>query len=182
MVVTLSSKVTVNILQSCSIPIKLVTTLLSLMIYKLQVQHRMKNFKKCQHILCPEGPSSNIILSVIKRSQFHPVTSLFIESSSYSLTNHNKNQTWEFTVWKWAAGTNLLYAKYLDDTSGMTQIFLHEKCSWKWREATLGKQSLSLPAAASNYNTQTRSAEIPHDPEMDRSHKDIGWDTRCQLF
>lgn len=63
---------------------------------------------------------------------------------------------------------------YLEDTSRMTQIFLQQKCSWKWSEATPGKQCLTLPTAASNYNIQTRSAETPHDPEIDRIHKDIG--------
>jgi len=56
----------------------------------------------------------------------------------------------------------------------MTQIFPQQKRSWKWREATPGKQRLTLPTAASNYNIQTRSAETPHDPETDRIHEDIG--------
>lgn len=50
------------------------------------------------------------------------------------------------------------------------------------REATPGKLNLTLPSSGSNYNIQTRSAETPHDPEIDRIHEDTGWDMIPAVF
>lgn len=109
----------------------------------------------------------------MKISQIQPVTSLFIESHSFSLVNKNKSIL-ENVLFE--NSTSILSAKYLEDTSQMFQIFLQQKHSWKRREATPGKQNLTLPSSGSNYNIQTRSAETSRDPEIDRIHEDRGWD------
>lgn len=109
----------------------------------------------------------------MKISQIQPVTSSFIESHSFSLVNRSKSIL-ENVLFENSA--SIPSAKYLEDTSQMIQIFLQQKHSWKRREATPGKQNLTLPSSGSNYNIQTRSAETPHDPEIDRMREDTGWD------
>lgn len=109
----------------------------------------------------------------MKISQIQPITSLSIESHSCTLVNKSKSIL-ENVLFE--NSTSILSAKYLEDTSHMIQIFLQQKHSWKRREATPGKQNLTLPSSGSNYNIQTRSAETPHDPEIDRIHEDTGWD------
>lgn len=115
----------------------------------------------------------NLLQSVVKISQIQPVTSWFIESHSSSLANKSRiileNVLFENS-------TSILSAKYLEDTSPMIQIFLQQKHSWKRREATPGKQNLTLPSSGSNCNIQAISAETPHDPETDRICEDTGWD------
>lgn len=57
----------------------------------------------------------------MKISQIQPVTSLFIESHSFSLVNKSKSILRNVLF---ENSTSILGAKYLEDTSRMIQIFL----------------------------------------------------------